>query len=249
MMKRFKFSVLFSLLISGSCQAETDFEKGLYSYSQASFQEASDHFENALRQNPESDTILYNLGNSYFKQEKTAKAIYFYRRALRRNSSFEEARNNLTLARKEIASSFYGKDRTNELAAWLGRHKNYLLLASLILSLSSLCLFVSKTGLLLPAIIFIFACFAFISTLGLKTGRLGEVIAWEILKSKPVSGVVSEGGLAARSQPDSSSAAILKLLEGEEILADSLENGWARVQLPGNRLGWAKQDKIYFIDD
>ncbi len=52
-------------------------------------------YESILDRGLASARLYYNLGNAYFKEDRTGKAILFYRRALRLRPGNEDVRHNL----------------------------------------------------------------------------------------------------------------------------------------------------------
>ena len=241
--------LVFTLLLTMPAKGEQVFEKGLQAYQSSNFQQASKLFEKALEEKPGSDGILFNLGNSYLKQEKIGLAISSYRRALSENPALEAAKKNLGMARLKVPSAFEQENRNSLSLEWMREWRNLIFLSSIALSLSATFLVIYGKSLFAPLGLLLLAGFSFFATWGLKNDRLGEISSWGIRPSKYAAGVVGEEGLIARTGPDSNSVAILKLVEGEEVLTDSLKDGWARIQLPSNRLGWVKQEKLYFLKE
>ncbi len=241
--------LVFTLLLTMPAKGEQLFEKGLQAYQSSNFQKASKLFEKALEEKPSSDGILFNLGNSYLKQEKIGLAISSYRRALNQNPTLEAAKKNLEMARLKVPSAFEQKNRNSFPLEWLREWRSFVFLCSIVLSLGATLLTIYGKSFFAPLGLLLLASVSYLATWGLKNDRLGEISSWGISPSKYAAGVVGEEGLIARTSPDSNSVAILKLVEGEEILTDSLKDGWARLQLPGNRLGWVKQEKLYFLKE
>ena len=74
------------------------------------FDEAVDHYLEALRIKPQDPEVYINLGNAMLRQEKTDQAISYYREALRINPSYVAAHNdlgNLLLQQNKVQQAIY----------------------------------------------------------------------------------------------------------------------------------------------
>lgn len=78
-------------------------EKANQAYIEESYQEAILLYEQILDLEWESAYLYYNLGNTYFKEGNTGKAILNYEKALRISPNNEAIRHNLALAGQQIA--------------------------------------------------------------------------------------------------------------------------------------------------
>ena len=100
-----KLLILIPLIILGTIQillAEDNqslWKEAADFYDQGKYSSAIDNYNKLLERNYNSPELYYNLGNSYFKSNQLARAIWSYRRALRLNPSFKQANDNLEIAR------------------------------------------------------------------------------------------------------------------------------------------------------
>ena len=78
--------IILMLLLSGVVTYATDVktlaEEATKMYQEGDYQKAIDLYNEMLSDDMESATVYYNLGNCYYKQGETAKAILNYERAL-----------------------------------------------------------------------------------------------------------------------------------------------------------------------
>ena len=64
------------LLLPQIFLAQNGFEKGNELYRKNQFQDAVQSYESVLKTNKQSAELYFNLGNSYYKLNKVAPAIY-----------------------------------------------------------------------------------------------------------------------------------------------------------------------------
>lgn len=100
---------------------EAMFNLGDAIYKQGGYEEAKKIFETLAQDSTASNRpdVLYNLGNTYCKQEKWDEAIEAYKEALRRNPSDMDAKYNLAYAKKmkqenEDENGSGGDDQQNQ---------------------------------------------------------------------------------------------------------------------------------------
>ncbi len=77
-------------------------EKANQAYIEEAYHEAISLYEQILDMEWESAYLYYNLGNAYFKEGITGKAILNYERALRINPNDDAIRHNLALTRQQV---------------------------------------------------------------------------------------------------------------------------------------------------
>ncbi|MDE7124928.1 MAG: tetratricopeptide repeat protein, partial [Muribaculaceae bacterium] len=93
-MKRILFALI-STLIS-LCSSATDLVAQADSaYTSEDYRTAAKLYTRAIEEDGASATVLYNLGNTYFRMGSIGKSILNYERALKLNPSFKDARTNL----------------------------------------------------------------------------------------------------------------------------------------------------------
>ena len=117
------------LLLPQMFLAQTGFEKGNELYRKNQFQEAVQQYELVFKTNKQSAELYFNLGNSYYKLNKVAPAIYNFEKALLLKPNDKDILNNLAFAQKmqidevkEVPEVGFGKVLTNLTSS---RHYNY----------------------------------------------------------------------------------------------------------------------------
>ena len=88
-----------SILQKSSSNSEAHLGRGSSSFQLGDFTTAKDAFEESLESGDNSikSKALYNLGNIFYKNEKSEDAIAFYRKALELNPDDKEAKYNYEL--------------------------------------------------------------------------------------------------------------------------------------------------------
>jgi tetratricopeptide (TPR) repeat protein len=94
-------NILYLLLFcSQFLLAQNAFDAGNKFYQAANYTEAIDAYEGFLRKGQESPELYFNLGNSYYKLNQVAPAIYNLEKALALCPNDIEIQNNLAFAQK-----------------------------------------------------------------------------------------------------------------------------------------------------
>jgi len=69
-------------------------------YQKGDYDNALKNYNQIEKQNVESADLYYNLGNTYYKLNKVAPAIYYFEKALKLDPNNEDFKNNLTVAQR-----------------------------------------------------------------------------------------------------------------------------------------------------
>ncbi|MBL0176660.1 MAG: tetratricopeptide repeat protein [Ignavibacteria bacterium] len=105
-MKQLALALL--VLLAGACamRAQDAIQKrlaeGAAAYASADFSRAAAVYEALIKDGHADATVLYNLGNTYFKSGKNTRSILCYERALLLDPSDEQIRDNLAIANTRI---------------------------------------------------------------------------------------------------------------------------------------------------
>lgn len=99
-----KKSLVYIVLLFGICvMAQTPkeiFSKANAMYQQGKYENAATLYLTIEKEGLASDDLYFNLGNSYYKLNKIASAIYYYEKALKLNPDNKNAANNLGFAKR-----------------------------------------------------------------------------------------------------------------------------------------------------
>jgi tetratricopeptide (TPR) repeat protein len=209
-------------------------------------------YERAVAAGRGDESVLYNLGNAYYRAGKLGKAILNYERALRKDADLVDAQYNLTVAREVVADKL-GKDTIKGAEArplWVRAvHAvplTVLVLAVLLLDLAFFALLIAlryvPTGFLRTGLVVgtIFAGVVGLTFGGLLAGRLwyGANVRESIVVADEV---------VMRELPDPQSREMPKLHAGlaVEVLRES--QGFWRIRLGNNVEGWVPKDSVELL--
>lgn len=245
-MKKIVFTFLFltNFLIGFAVEnqhAQTIFEEASLLYQAGKFEDALKKYQ-TLEEDFSSFDLFYNLGNTYYKLNKTPDAILYYEKAKKINPSDEDLKTNLlianqkvidkidklpTLAVAEIGNRFLSKS-TLDWWAW----------GSIILFLVAILLFIlflrnksnskSRAPLLIGILLFFLAITSyFIGTQGAsKLDHSKEAI---IFTSK----------VDVLNQPNGDQTAFV-LHSGTKVNIRKNEGDWMEIKIDNGSVGWIK---------
>lgn len=220
-------------------------------YQKNDYQLAIEMYETILKQKGVSAAIYYNLGNSYYKSDKIAKAIINYERALLLNPDDKDIRFNLDMAKsktidkinptREVFYITWIKSLAYEYSvdkwAIVGIFSFIISLASFILYFMAKRICLKKVGffssLIFLAITICSNTFAFNSR-DSQINRTGAII------------VVPN--VSIKSTPNGSGTDLFILHEGTKvIIKDNSMNNWKEIQVEDGNVGWIETKNIEII--
>ena len=249
LMKQF-FTTLLVLFflnpICGSTQQEA-FEAANRVYQSNDYEAAIVAYEQLLTEGFHSAELYYNLGNSYWKAEKTGYAVLNYERALRLDPKDPDLVHNLEIVRSAL------KDEIEALPPFFLAQWWDVLVKLLpggswtIISILSFWVFAGgiffwlfgkdraqkKKGLLI-AMIFLFLSFltfflSYSQRSNLTDGKEAVILVKEVV---------------LRSAPDSESQKELDLHEGTKVIILDQIGEWFKIQLVNGDQGWLEQKVV-----
>jgi hypothetical protein len=192
--------------------------------------------------------LYYNLGNAYFRQGRVGPAIYNYERALRLDPGFDDARANLALARKSVATRW--DDQLQGAAGdplWI-RAATYLSLKQLSVLLVLLnALFFG--GLILARFmadgaarmaVRVFSVFSGFSTAAVAVLFVAHV--WFIEKT-PL-GIALDDEVRLHEGRDPGTRERWVIHAGMRVRIKARESDWLRVELANETEGWVRAESI-----
>jgi hypothetical protein len=121
----------FLLVLCGFCSAaerSSLFEEANRLYEQENYAEAASHYESLAKAGRNSASVLFNLGNAYFKQGQLGKALLNYRKAEALAPRDPDIQANIRFTRDRVSGNLFLRPRVwqrflnyftlNELAAF-----------------------------------------------------------------------------------------------------------------------------------
>ena len=224
---------------------------GVEAYSAGDWNQALSDWNGVAETGLRSKELYFNLGNAYFKNGETARAILNYERAQRLDPSDTDVRYNLEFARSMT------QDRIDEvpefiLKTWM-RKVNYLM-SSNAWAWCSLFLLALTLGL---ALLFLLGPTAGSRRTGFFTGiaaLLLTLLCWGFARSQKAdaqrhdTAIVMRPVTSVTSSPSSDAAKSLFILhEGTKVKVLDSVSGYTDIELSDGRRGWIPSGDIEVI--
>jgi tetratricopeptide (TPR) repeat protein len=221
--------------------AQNGFEKGNELYQKGKYDLAVKAYESVLAENKQSAELYFNLGNSYYKLNEIAPAIYNYEKALVLDPNNKEAINNIRFAQKrtideikvipKVGFAKLIRDFTGNYAydtwAWIT-----IGFATLFL-LFFVGYYFSQRGTVKR--IFFFGMFVIILLILISiSSAIFEKSHFE--NERPA--IVFAESAEVKSEPQKASTAIFVLHEGTKVFVEETLEGWKKIQLTDGTEGW-----------
>lgn len=247
------FTVVFVFCAFGIF-AQSSIDAASEAYRSEDYKKSIQLYEQVLAQNvsegKESAEIYYNLGNAYFRNGETAKAILNYERALLLNPGDKDIRHNLRFARTRIedkidtADSFFLTNWVNGLKNLLnsnGWAKVAIVFFILFLGLVGTFLFSGKLWLKQSAfyaglVIFVFAIVANSFAFSQKNSRVNRN-----------TGIVMAASASIMTSPDANSQELFRLHEGAKVKLNKTDGNWIEIEIANGSVGWTSKENIEVI--
>ncbi|WP_432672574.1 tetratricopeptide repeat protein [Flavobacterium sp. SM2513] len=235
------------LLLPQIFLAQNGFEKGNELYHKNQFQDAVQAYESVLKTNKQSAELYFNLGNSYYKLNKVAPAIYNFEKALLLKPNDKDILNNLAFAQKlqidevkEIPEVGFEKVLTNLTSsrnynswAWVAVFGSFFILLFFIFYYFSHSTVLKRLffgGMFLSLLVMLLALFAAISEKNNDT------------LFRPA--IVFDEQVEVKSEPKADAPNAFILHEGTKVeVKENLDN-WRRIALPDGADGWILDSSI-----
>jgi tetratricopeptide (TPR) repeat protein len=227
--------------------AQTGFEKGNDLYQKGKYELAIKAYESVLNDNKESVQLYFNLGNSYFKLNQTAPAIYNYEKALVLDPFNTAVLNNIKFAQKQtideikvvpkVGFAKLLRDFTGiypfETWAWIT-----IVFAMLFLVCFMVYYFSQKV---VAKRVFFFAMFVVLLLMAMSmSAAFFEKSHFD--NEKPA--IVFVESAEVRSEPQKASNATFVLHEGTKVYVLEKLGNWKKIQLTDGTEGWIDGNAI-----
>ncbi len=96
------FLLALPMNVKANAAAKEQLKQANEAFTANNYQKAAELYEAVVSSEFESAALYYNLGNAYYQQQQTAKALLNYERALRLQPHNKNIQNNLQLAKARI---------------------------------------------------------------------------------------------------------------------------------------------------
>jgi len=215
------------------------FFKANQAYKDGAYEKAATAYEQLIRRGAVSGSIMYNLGNSYFRMNSPGKAILNYERAKRLMPRDPDLDFNLRYTRDRIEDRIEGTSSFS-IFEWL-----HTFTMSEIFWSFALINFLFWVALLLR--LWIRSEWSLYTVIGL--GLLWIVLGvssgmkWH-QDTHDMRGVVTAPEITIHAGPDKRDTTLFKLHAGAIVICERDEGDWRLIQLTPEKRGWTRSEWV-----
>ncbi|WP_179375331.1 tetratricopeptide repeat protein [Winogradskyella wichelsiae] len=236
--------------IFGFSQNNQVFEDANALYNDGKYAEAIDKYETILDSNEHSAELYFNLANANYKLNNIAPTIYYYEKALLLNPEDKEIQNNLSFAQNMTIDAI-------EKMPDVGFSK---IINNAVKTFSTdTWAKIAVGGVLLFVIIFLTYHFSYtsskkrlafiVSVVSLIVAFVAVAMAFQKAsldkKNNPAIVFVQESRV--KTDPNPASEEVFRLHEGTKVQVIETFEGWQKIKLPDNSMGWIASEDIKLL--
>ncbi|MDO5523111.1 MAG: tetratricopeptide repeat protein [Bacteroidia bacterium] len=254
-MQAFKNILILILLLCATLSfAQSTVESASEAYRTEDYPQSIRLYEQVVAQNvsegKESAEIYYNLGNAYFRNGETAKAILNYERALLLSPGDSDIRHNLRFARTRIEDKIDTSD-SFFLTNWVNAFKN--LFNSNTWATIAVALFI---GFLACIATFLFVRKIWIRQTAFYTGIVifvfmlvanGFAFSQKNSRIQRNTGIVMAASASIMTSPDANSQELFRLHEGTKVKLNKTDGNWIEIEIANGSVGWTSKENVEVI--
>lgn len=219
-------------------------------YKQGVYDEALNNYQKIVDMGYQSADLYFNLGNCFYKLDKIAPAILYFKRAIKLEPNMDDAKFNLKMARKktvdkieEIPKTFIAKFWKSLTSIMTIYHWSILsIVLAFFSSISFLIYFFSNNSSSKMVNFVISLSTFFIMIISIVIAKQQTV--WQ---KKHKEAVIMTKNSYVKVAPTQNSGDSFILHEGTEILVVDEIDEWLRVKLLDGKIGWIHSDDISYI--
>lgn len=226
------------------------FLKGVEYYSETNYQAALEEWIELYNEGYRSPSLLYNIGNAYFKSGNIPGAILFYERAKLLDPSNEDINYNLQIARSLVIDRF---DEIPEL--FFVRWFNFVSLlfpanAWALISLVTFILFLTLLSFYLYSAKYKFKVFSFwasIFCIIMTFASLSFTFRNKSLVDESREAIIFAPSVSGKSSPDESGTNLFVIHEGTKVKIEDTVGEWHEIRLSDGNKGWVPVNCLTII--
>jgi tetratricopeptide (TPR) repeat protein len=240
-----KYSILLGMLtcwlfVAKAQETNDRFDKANTAYVDGNFKQAEEIYSALIEEGYATAELYYNLGNTYYRQHKTAEAILFYEKAIKLEPRVEDYIYNLGLAKERITNPIEEMPEFF-LDNWWRNVANFM--SSTAWSIIAIFfLWAGVTG----GVIWLLAKNRLNRKLGFFLGLsllmvciLPFLLANSNQKTATINeaAIVMQAGIELKTAPESEKT-LSEIPSGTKVKLVDVIGEWHKVQLPNGEIGW-----------
>ncbi|WKD85276.1 Photosystem I assembly protein Ycf3 [Polaribacter huanghezhanensis] len=248
----FFLCMLSSTIFVAQTSTKMLFDNANLLYKDGKFEEAIKIYQEIEAKDSVSSTLYYNLGNSYYKLNKVAHAIYNYEKALMLNPLNKDAATNLGFARRmtidnieELPKTFLQRLEINYLQKFTYNQWAMFTIVFSFLAAILFLLFYFSTISNKKRIYFLTSMLSFFLLI------ISVFITYhqyqKALNTKYA--IIFSPKTTVNNAPILNSDEIFELHEGTKVrVLDAVDN-WKKIKLSDGKIGWISADNLKMLTD
>ncbi len=237
---------------TGVAQNEVLFESATKAYNEGNYLDAIDNYQEILKSGQHSAEVYFNLGNSYYKENKIGPSIYYYEKALLLNPNDPEIVNNLAFAQNMTIDAIEPMPQTS-ISRIVASVKNILTFDQW--AYTAVIFMILFVLLYLAFYFYRFADkkrMAFIASmiclLGTGISILFAFIQYrDYVQTQPA--IIFAAEAAVKEEPNNRSNTLFDLHEGSKVFVEEELNSWNKIRLADGKNGWIPATDLRMLKD
>ncbi|WP_116790032.1 tetratricopeptide repeat protein [Flavobacterium psychrotrophum] len=229
-----------------------NFEQGNALYKKGDYAGAAAQYEGILKQGKESAEVYFNLGNAYYKMDKTAPAIYNFEKSLLLDPGNKDAEVNLAFAQKMTIDDIKSTPRVgfskmlyNATGAY---HYNTWAWVAVSFAVFFLLLFLGYYLAGTTLLKRIFFVGMFVALFGIVVSVISAVYV-KSQKEKENYAIVYPEVVTVKAEPRTAAQDAFVLHEGTKVNVLETVDNWKKIKLADDSVGWIPNEDIREIKD
>jgi tetratricopeptide (TPR) repeat protein len=221
-------------------QSSQDWNAANQAYDSSDYERAIVLYSKIIEQQPLNTQVLYNLGNSNYKLNNIADAVWYYEKVLTIDPNHKDASINKTIAKQRIPNAIKSNDPIFFVKWWnIMTHptnSNTLAYFAMFVSMLTVVLIVLKNKIRVPIQLTIMLALVTIAALTIAVISANN----QLLNKK---GIIFGSQTQLLSSPDVLKNAF-NIPEATEANIIDTKGDWCFVELPDSRTGWVRINQI-----
>lgn len=229
---------------------ETDIKQAEQYYAEAKFDSAAVAYQKVLDKGFHSAELYYNLGNTFYKQNKIPSAILYYEKALKLDPSNESVLFNLRLANTRIQDKIEAVPQLFFIRWYISLYNLYsvdnwakiLLVLFSIFALFSLFYFLGKSIYIRKSGFYFGLVFLF-----LFAAALFLTYKKYTSQKEKAEAIVFAPSVTVKSSPNTNGVDLFVLHEGTKLQVVDKVGQWCEIIIANGSIGWIEMKTIQLI--
>lgn len=228
------------------------FDQGNALYKKGDYKGAAAQYEGILKEGKESAEVYFNLGNTYYKLNQVAPAVFYYEKALLLDPGNKDAQINLGFAQKMTIDDIkatprvgFSKMMYNATGSYHYNTWGWIAVSFAFLCLALFVGYYFSGSTLLKRIFFV----GMFVTAGLLVLSVISAIYVKAQKNRENYAIVFPEVVSVKAEPRENAQDAFILHSGTKVNVLQSEDDWDKIQLADEKVGWINKKDIKKIKE